>query len=76
MPLEIAVLNRKIYWVLWLNTGILYRAGGDQMIYRPTYVDGIMAYADIPFVKIFTGFPVTHHKKGFTTVKGESFFIM
>ena len=26
-----------------------------QMIYRPLYVDKIMAYVDTPFVKILTG---------------------
>lgn len=26
------------------------------MIYRPMYVDKIMAYVDTPFVKVLTGF--------------------
>lgn len=35
--------------------GMLFLSGGGIMIYRPRYVDKIMAYADTPFVKILTG---------------------
>lgn len=41
--------------IFFKNKDILYSMEVVEMIYRPLYIDKIMAYVDTPFVKILTG---------------------
>ena len=50
-----AVYNRKTYWLLMRIAVYYLQTEVVTMIYRPLYVEKIMAYVDTPFVKILTG---------------------
>lgn len=47
-------MQNKI-WILWVLLYSILQIEVVIVIYRPMYVDDIMAYVDAPFVKVLTG---------------------
>ena len=47
-------MQNKI-WILWVLRYSILQMEVVIVIYRPMYVDDIMAYVDAPFVKVLTG---------------------
>lgn len=47
-------MQNKI-WILWVLLYSILQIEVVIVIYRPMYVDKIMAYVDAPFVKVLTG---------------------